>query len=258
MKDLAIEPTDFSRGGETEGDLETTLLEIATDTARKLQARRCSILLVREGENKEKLARYLQIFAHYGDLARSDYPTPIPLDRGLAGTVVLTGKPLLIRDIRRSPFRALARYPDKNPSCLLAPLRLGDRVLGSIAVSLPVEKLSFDEPDLEILELFAKQAAQSLQIFHLRGMVKSRFVAMAVRGEIEADRAIDIHPETDLFEIAVPPHPQKLAKIVAKAFFTELTKAGFSACQVIEIATEVLNLLQKTLDRHKNRLGGRE
>ncbi|MFN6233115.1 MAG: GAF domain-containing protein, partial [Microcystis sp.] len=44
----------------------------------------------------------------------------------------------------------------------------------------------------------------------------------------------------------------------AKAFFKELTQAGFGTHQVIEIANEVLNLLQKTLNKHKNRLEAKD
>ncbi|MFM7877051.1 MAG: GAF domain-containing protein, partial [Microcystis aeruginosa] len=38
----------------------------------------------------------------------------------------------------------------------------------------------------------------------------------------------------------------------------ELTQAGFGTHEVIEIANEVLNLLQKTLNKHKNRLEGKD
>jgi hypothetical protein len=54
--------------------------------------------------------------------------------------------------------------------------------------------------------------------------------------------------------VALNPNPNKFAKIVAKSFFKELTQAGFGANQIIEIASEVLNLLQTTLDKHRQRL----
>jgi L-methionine (R)-S-oxide reductase len=260
MKNLTLELTDVSRLVETEDNLENTLQALSTATARKLRAKRCSILLISEHQVNGKPEESLQVFAHYGNLPRSADKNTIQLEQGVAGTVAATGQSLVIADIGKSPFRDVARYPDKeNPSFLSAPILVSDRVIGVINVSLPEEKVCFSELDLEILELFARQAAQSVQILHLQGMLKSRFVAMAVTQELEAILAGDLyHGETDLFEIAVHPHPPKLAKIVAKAFFKELTRAGFGARQVIEIATEVLNLLQNTLDKHKHRLEGRD
>ena len=176
----------------------------------------------------------------------------IKLDQGIAGTVVATGKPLLIKDITRSSFASADRYPKRanNNSFISVPIILNQQVIGVINLSFPLDKKHFEPLDLEILQLFAQQAAQSLQIFHLQGMLKSRFVAMAVTREIA-----EIQSE---HSIAVHPYPPKLAKIVAKAFFKELTQAGFGTHEVIEIANEVLNLLQKTLNKHKNRLEGKD
>jgi signal transduction protein with GAF and PtsI domain len=165
---------------------------------------------------------------------------------------VATGKPLLIKDITRSSFASADRYPKRanNNSFISVPIILNQQVIGVINLSFPLDKKHFELLDLEILQLFAQQAAQSLQIFHLQGMLKSRFVAMAVTREIA-----EIQSE---HSIAVHPYPPKLAKIVAKAFFKELTQAGFGTHEVIEIANEVLNLLQKTLNKHKNRLEAKD
>lgn len=259
MKNVGIEPREISQPGEATSDLENTLRETATAIARKLQARLCSIMLVSEREMDGQTERYLHVFAHYGELPPAAYQTETRLNRGIAGTVAATGKPLLISDIGRSPFREMARYAETgNPSFLSVPIIEGTRVLGVINVSQPEAREPFEEMDLQTVELFARMAAQSLQIFHLQGMLKSRFVAMALTRELEEIRAGEPERETDLFELAVRTPPPKLAKIVAKAFFKELTRAGFGPNQVIEIATEVLNLLQKTLDKHKNRLEGRD
>jgi L-methionine (R)-S-oxide reductase len=252
MNSVAIEPTDDSR-------LEDSLRESATAIAGVLQARLCSILLVSERERKGRTEHYLQVIAHFGKLDRAAYQTASQFDRGIAGTVAATGKSLLISDIRRSPFRALARYEEtENPSFLSVPIGDGDRVIGVINVSRPENKSCFEERDREILELLSRQVAQSLHISHLQGMLRSRFLTMALTRELEESRTTDPVHESDLFERAVRTPPPKLAKIVAKAFFKELTRAGFGPHQVIEIATEVLSLLQKTLDKHKNRLEGRD
>ena len=211
-------------------------------------------MLVSDGSTDEPSDRSLQVFAHYGELNRSAYRTSAPLNRGVAGTVATTGKSLLIPDIGRSAFRDMARYADsENPSFLSVPVFEGELVVGVINVSRPEGKSCFEERDREILELLSRQVARAIQFYQLQGMVRSRFVAMALTRELEEERG-----EGDLFERAVRTPPPKLAKIVAKSFFKELTSAGFGPHQVIEIATEVLNLLQKTLDKHKNRLEGKD
>jgi signal transduction protein with GAF and PtsI domain len=244
--------TDVALFLNVEENLEDVLRKIASLAAHQLGAQRCSIMLNSEQELKGEISDYLQVFAHYGDMPPLAYQEITKLNQGIAGSVAATGEPLLIKDITRSPFASSARYLEKsnNNSFISVPIRLGEQVIGVINVSFPLEKKHFELLDLEILQLFAQQAAQSIQIVNLQGMLKSRFVAMAVTRElveIQSDNLIAVHP-----------YPPKLAKIVAKAFFKELTQAGFGTHQVIEIANEVLSLLQKTLNKHKNRLEGKD
>lgn len=251
MNNLNFKLTDVAPLLTVEENLEDVLQKITSLTACQLRGQRCSLMLRSEQELQGEISEYLQVFAHYGDMSSSAYQEITALNQGIAGTVAATGKPLLIEDITRSPFAQLARYPKKkNNSFMSAPILLNERVMGVINLSFPLEKKHFEPWDLEILQLFAQQAAQSIYILHLQGMLKSRFVAMAVTrelAEIQSENAIAVHP-----------YPPKLAKIVAKAFFKELTQAGFGTHQVIDIANEVLSLLQKTLNKHKNRLEGRD
>jgi len=203
-----------------EENLEDIFRKIASMSAHQLRARRCLILLSSPQELKGEITDYLEVFAHYDELSPLADQEIIKLDQA------------------------------NNNSFISVPIILNQQIIGVINLSFPLDKKHFEPLDLEILQLFAQQAAQSLQIFHLQGMLKSRFVAMAVTREIA-----EIQSE---HSIAVHPYPPKLAKIVAKAFFKELTQAGFGTHQVIEIANEVLNLLQKTLNKHKNRLEGKD
>jgi signal transduction protein with GAF and PtsI domain len=244
--------TDVALFLNVEENLEDVFRKIASLAAHQLGAQRCSIMLSSEQELKGEINDYLQVFAHYGDMSSLAYQEITKLNQGIAGSVAATGEPLLINDITRSQFASSARYLEKsnNNSFISVPIRLGEQVIGVINVSFPLEKKHFELLDLEILQLFAQQAAQSLQIMQLQGMLKSRFVAMAVTRELTEIQSENL--------IAVHPYPPKLAKIVAKAFFKELTQAGFGTHQVIEIANEVLSLLQKTLNKHKNRLEGKD
>jgi GAF domain-containing protein len=232
---------------EEQTDLEQGLREVASLTAQMLNAQRCSIMLLSESQKQDNGGCYLRVFTHYGNLPQSAYQQITPLNEGIAGYVAATGKPLLIEDITQSQFVEAARYLDEaNKSLISAPIPFGNQTIGVINVSSRVDRQSFKEQDLETLKLFALYIGKSLYIAQMQAILRSRFVELAVvreLAEIPSQGAI-----------AIAPNPTKLAKIVAKSFYKELTKAGFGANQIIEIATEVLDLLQNNIDQYKKRL----
>ncbi|WP_013323803.1 GAF domain-containing protein [Gloeothece verrucosa] len=232
---------------DTTTNLEECLQEIASSVAQWIGAKRCSVMLISELEEQGDEQCYLRVFTHYGNLPPSAYQELTQVNKGIAGYVAATGQPLLIKDITQSPFLSAARYPQpENSSLLCAPIILSQRVIGVMNVSFPVDKSCFNEKDLKVLQLFTQEAGKTIHLSQLQAILKSRFVAMAVLNELEdkpVSQSITIHP-----------NPTRLAKLVAKSFFVELTKSGFGPKQIIEIATEVLNLLQNTLNRHKQRI----
>jgi GAF domain-containing protein len=232
---------------EARTDLEQGLRDVASLTAQMLKTRRCSIMLLSEPEVQDNGGCYLRVVAHYGNLPPSAYEETTPLNQGIAGYVAATGESLLIRDITESQFVEAARYLNEpNKSLISAPISFRDKRIGVINVSNPVDRKSFNEQDLETLKIFALFIGKSLYIAQLQRILRSKFVEMAVARELG-----DIPSEG---AIAISPNPTKLAKIVAKSFYRELTTAGFGPNQVIEIATEILELLQKNITRHKKRL----
>lgn len=247
QKKLIYKLLDVSNLLDTGADLEERLREIASDCALMLKAQRCSIMLISEAYHQKKGEYYLQVFTHYGNLPPSAYQEITWLNNGVAGCVAVTGQPLLVKDMAESPFWPAARYPALDShSFISAPIIITEQVVGVINVSVPSHKPYFDEQDLELLKLFTQYTGKSLHISQLQAILKSRFVEMAVARELEEQQASE--------SIAIHPDPSRLAKLVAKSFFRELTRAGFGPNQVIAIATEVLNLLQNTLNKHKQRL----
>jgi GAF domain-containing protein len=199
----------------------------------------------------QKEEYYIQVFTHYGNLPQSAYQEVTRFNNGIAGHVAATGQALLVRDITQSPFMSAARYPHlENQSLMSAPIIITKQVVGVINMSGPTHKSYFEGQDLELLKLFSDYVAKFLHLVQLKAILKSRFVEMAVVRELEEQQAQE--------SIVINPDPSRLAKLVAKSFFRELTKAGFGTNQVIAIATEVLNLLQNTLDRHKQRMDREE
>lgn len=86
----------------------------------------------------------------------------IPLDHGLAGYVVMTGQPISVRDVQQDPrfnqdFASSTGYVPR--SILATPLVAGDRVIGVMEVLDKINAPSFGMQDMDLLGLFARQAA---------------------------------------------------------------------------------------------------
>jgi GAF domain-containing protein len=231
----------------TSTDLEDNLQQLASISAQMLEAQRCSIILISPHQHPEKRDNYFQVFTHHGNLNSSIDKKVTSLEQDIASYVAITGKPLFSSDISKLSFADVVCYPKtENSSLISVPIILAKQVVGVINVTGAINKDSFAQQDLELLKLLAHYASQALHISQLQAMVQSRFVEMAVIKDLEETQAEQ--------SLAIQPDFNRLAKLVAKSFFRELTKAGFGPNQIISIATEVLNLLQNTLDKHQKRL----
>ena len=232
---------------EEQSNLEEGLGQLAALTAQMLKARYCSILLLTETDTPKTQEVCLKVFTDYGNLAASNGAQLILLNQGIADRVVTTETPVLVEDITQSEFAPASYYLDaKNRSLMSAPIFSREQAIGTINVNSSIEKASFDGGDLEILQLFASFVGKSIYTAQLQTILRSKFVQMAIISDFAERQVLDF--------VTLHPNPTRLAKIVAKSFFRELTQAGFSVNQIIEIATEVLNLLQDSLGKYKQRI----
>ncbi len=228
---------------EQQSNIENGLKDLASMTAQILDSQKCSIMLLQstdlEQENNKK-EPYLRVFTHYGDLPKEAYQQITKLNDGIAGYVAATGQSLLVKDITQSEFIQVARYiDDGNKSLISAPIFLANKVIGVINVSDRNNSQIFDEQDLELLKIFALFVGKSIHIVELQNILQSRFIEMAVAQETykKGSKIGNISPD-----------PAKLSRIVAKSIFKELTKAGFGTNQIINITTEILNLLHNQMN----------
>jgi GAF domain-containing protein len=89
----------------------------------------------------------------------------IPIDQGIAGYVAMTGQPLALSDVRNNALfnQSFAESTGYVPNCILAtPLLHGERVIGVMEVLDKLEAPSFGLEDMELLGLFANQAALAI------------------------------------------------------------------------------------------------
>jgi len=89
----------------------------------------------------------------------------IPMDKGIAGYVAMSGQPIAISDVRQDPrfHQDFAESTGYVPSSILAtPLISGDAVIGIMEVLDKIDAPSFGMQDMELLGIFARQAAISI------------------------------------------------------------------------------------------------
>ncbi len=221
--------------------LEEGLKVLARLTAAQLRCESCSIMLLEQAE--EGAPPRLRVYAASGQLPQEAYQTSQALGEGITGFVAASGQPLLLAELACSPLAGAARQPGEKGGLISAPIAIGGKVIGVINVKRPVDGRQFCPADLDTLRVFALFVGQSIQLVQLQNLLRSKFLQLAVAAEPEATSSGKISPD-----------PARLARLVAKSFYRELTQAGFSPKDIISIAAEVIGLLHEHLDRHKKRL----
>jgi GAF domain-containing protein len=141
------------------GSPEALLKSIVEAAARIFGAAAASILLVNEAEG------VLEFKVAYGASNHDLVGTRIPLNQGIAGYVAMSGQPIAISDVAQDARfdQDFARSTGYVPRSILAtPLFAGERLLGVMEVLDKINAPSFGMQDMELLGLFARQAALAI------------------------------------------------------------------------------------------------
>jgi diguanylate cyclase (GGDEF)-like protein len=134
-----------------------TYRSILRHSIELLHSERGSILLFDETSNE------LTIKATVGPHAKGTAEVRVRLGEGVCGTVVRDGRPLLVRDMEANgyaPAPAERRY--KTKSFISYPITMGGRKVGVLNVTDKTSGDSYDEIDLNLLEVIAPQMALAL------------------------------------------------------------------------------------------------
>jgi GAF domain-containing protein len=144
------------------------LQSIVEAAARIFGARAASIALVLEGGREMEF----KVAFNTGD--QNVVGLRIPVNKGIAGYVTMTGQPLAVSDVQQDARfnRDFAESTGYIPQSILAtPLISHGQVIGVMEVLDKLDAPSFGLQDMELLGIFANQAAvaiaQSQQIEHL-------------------------------------------------------------------------------------------
>jgi len=141
------------------GSPDELLNSIVEAAARIFGAAAASILLVNEAEG------ILEFKVAYGASNRDLVGMRIPLNQGIAGYVAMSGQPIAISDVTQDTRfnRDFAKSTGYVPRSILAtPLLVDDRVVGVMEVLDKINASSFGMQDMELLGLFARQAALAI------------------------------------------------------------------------------------------------
>lgn len=137
------------------------LLELIVQTAAHvLSAKSASLFLVDERTSE------LVFEVAIGPKADSAKKFRVPLGHGIAGTVALTGQPMAVAQAEMDHLHAadLAQAIDYLPqSILCVPLYYSDQIIGVLELLDKQGMPSFEPRDMEILRLFANQAAIAIE-----------------------------------------------------------------------------------------------
>jgi GAF domain-containing protein len=119
--------------------------------------------------------------------------TRFPADRGIAGWVAMSGDAMVVDDLSTDAAfaRDLAESTQYVPNSLMAvPLIDRGEVLGVLEVLDPVAQSRTDLAELDLLQLFATQAAIALRMVLAQQSQPAGFAALRTVGQLTAsDRA---------------------------------------------------------------------
>jgi GAF domain-containing protein len=142
------------------GSIDDLLKSIVDAAGRIFGAAAASILLVNEEEEA------LEFRVAFGPSDRDLVGTKFPYDKGIAGYVFMTGQPIATSNVREDKRfnQDFAKSTGYVPNSILATplISSDDRVIGVMEVLDKLDAASFDMRDMELLGIFAQQAAMAI------------------------------------------------------------------------------------------------
>jgi signal transduction histidine kinase len=172
-------------------DLPPLLDLIVTTAIEVTDADRASVMLL---DHKEGVLTIKAAKGVPDEVVRS---TRVKLGEGIAGRVARTGKPLLLKRSQKiEDLESLRTRDDQISSAISVPLRIEERIVGTLNVNETSRRSEFREEDLRTLSLFADQAALALEKAQLyRESQRQLEKLLSVLDELSRTQAQLVHSE---------------------------------------------------------------
>lgn len=159
---------------------EEILKLIVTVTAEVMDSKICSLMLLDEKTGMLNIKATQSVSEAY------NRKPSLKLGEGVAGKVALTGKPLIVKDVRKAPEYINVNIAKKEGLCSLlsVPLKVKDKVIGvlNLYTSRPHK---FTKPETSVLTSVANQAAIVIENAQL--LVRTK----VIQEELEARKLIE-------------------------------------------------------------------
>jgi len=164
------------------GHDETALLQLISDRARALVEADLATVAVIDPETGVMVIR-----AASGPQSVANEGRVLPIDGTLMATLMTSGKPLLLTAATDAPVEAQPGLMAEGVgSLLLVRLSTGDHALGMVSASNEPGGRQFTRADLELVELFAAQAAVAIDYLRVRDELR-RLAVLEDRERIGRD-----------------------------------------------------------------------
>jgi hypothetical protein len=144
---------------------------------------------------------------------------------------------------------AIVEYSDARDKMFVV-LTLNAKAIGVMQVSSSQDRRHFTEHDLKLLRILGAFVTRAVEADRLQKLVASPFTQMTLKRS--SDQTIG-----DIVAQSVQ-NPSQLSKMLARSFYREMTRAGFSFNQIIGAATEIISELASNVRKHSDRNKRRE
>ncbi|MDR0760730.1 MAG: sigma 54-interacting transcriptional regulator [Treponema sp.] len=163
-------------------DVHALLTQIVDSATRLSEGEASSLLLVNEKTNE------LYVEVALGIKGPDVKKFTVKIGEGIAGWVAQHNKPLIINDVEsdRRHLQSIAKqigYPSRT--MMAVPMRIKDKCIGVIEIINKKNDKYFTQDDLEWLEIFANQAAITIQ--NAQSFEKARDTIQLLRDQLKTD-----------------------------------------------------------------------
>jgi len=111
-----------------------------------------------------------------------------PVSQGVSGRVVREGKSMLVKDITKFDKATASEFTRQydSPSFIVAPIRLGEKVIGVISVNDRKDKAPFTENDLAMVKTFSHQMSMSIaNLFMMKRTEREKLKLQFINGIVQ-------------------------------------------------------------------------
>lgn len=223
-------------------DHERALSGLMDTVADMFSAGRVSLMLV---DSVGSLGQMLRLVALHGELPETAWNERTTAGQSVAAQVLARRQSLVVNDIDASALKAVRRHAGEPAGFMACPVPVSGIFAGVLNISNRKNGEPFSEQDLAVAELAAILVGRAIELGRLQGMLNSSFAKMALVLE-------EVSNSRSFMDLSIQ-EPQRMAKILAKSFYKEMSRCGLSANQIIHAASEIISEMTNSIVRHQRR-----